>query len=79
VRIGEREFTLSKAIVVSAALGETPRRINAYFVDIAGRRFPPKQLLRAAIGAEAQFDSAFAVRVLEKLGFDVIRVSSHET
>jgi DGQHR domain-containing protein len=50
---------------------ESPRRVNSYFVEIDGKRYPPKQLVRAATGTKQFFDTGAAVRVLQALGFTV--------
>jgi hypothetical protein len=70
-RIKGEEHWISKADILRVAANEAPRRINAYYVDIDGRRFPPKQLVRAATGTKKFFDTAAAVRVLKALGFVV--------
>lgn len=70
-RIKGEEHWVSRADILRVAASEAPRRINAYYVDIEGRRFPPKQLVRAATGTKQFFDTAAAVRVLKALGFVV--------
>jgi hypothetical protein len=55
---------------------EVPRRLNAYFVDIDGRRYPPKQLIRGATRTSQAFVTATAVRALRALGFDVVAMPS---
>jgi len=74
LRIGDKEHTLTADDVVAVARREAPRRINAYFVEVEGRRFPPKQLVRGATGTGASFDTGLAVRALAQLGFDVVKV-----
>lgn len=74
IRIKDETYSLSRADVIAAARSEQPRRLNAYYVEVEGRRFPPKQLLRAATKAQAAFDSAVAVRALQGLGFEVVRI-----
>jgi hypothetical protein len=44
---------------------------NSYFVEINGKQYPPKQLVRAATGTKQFFDTAAAVRLLQALGFTV--------
>jgi hypothetical protein len=72
VRIRDEEHFLTRDAVVSAARREVPRRLNAYYVEVEGRRFPPKQLLRSATQTTKPFDTAVAVRALRALGFDVV-------
>jgi hypothetical protein len=74
IRIKDEVYSLSRDDVIAAAKGEVPRRLNAYYVEVGGRRFPPKQLLRAATKTNATFVSAVAVSALQKLGFEVVRV-----
>jgi hypothetical protein len=74
IRIRDEEHSLSRDDVIAVARNETPRRVNAYFVEIEGRRFPPKQLLRSATRTSKAFDTAVAIRALEALGFAVVRL-----
>lgn len=74
-RIGDEEHSLTADDIVAVARREEPRRVNAYFVEIDGRRFPPKQLLRGAIATNRAFDTGVAVRALRALGFQVIAVN----
>jgi hypothetical protein len=74
IRIKDEVYSISRNDVVAAAREEVPRRLNSYYVEVEGRRFPPKQLLRAATKSTADFVSATAVSALQKLGFEVVRV-----
>jgi hypothetical protein len=78
IRIKDQVHSISRDDVIAAARSEAPRRLNAYFVEVEGRRFPPKQLLRAATKTTAAFDSALAVRALQGLGFEVVRLENPE-
>ena len=78
IRIKDEIHSITPDDVVAAANGEVPRRLNAYYVEIGGRRFPPKQLLQAATKTTRAFDSAVAVRALQNLGFDVVRLEDAE-
>lgn len=75
VRIKTEEHLLSADDVVAVARRESPRRVNSYFVEIEGRRFPPKQLLRGATHTTQAFDTGVAVRALQALGFEVVRLA----
>ena len=70
-RIKGEEHWITRDDILRVAANETPRRINAYFVEIEGRRFPPKQLVRSATGTKQFFDTGAAVRVLQALGFSI--------
>lgn len=65
------EHWVTKEEILSVAAKESPRRINSYFVEIGGKRYPPKQLVRSATGTKQFFDTAAAVRLLQALGFSV--------
>ena len=75
VRIRDEEYALSRADIEAVAQRETPRRLNAYFVEVDGRRYPPKQLIRGATRTTHAFDSALAVRALRALGFEVVTIA----
>jgi hypothetical protein len=74
IRIKDEVYSISRDDVIEAARSEAPRRVNAYYVVVEGRQFPPKQLLRAATKTTQPFDSGVAVRALESLGFEVVRL-----
>jgi hypothetical protein len=76
IRIGNEEHVVTADDILAVARREAPRRINAYYVEIEGRRFPPKQLLRGAIRTERLFDTGLAVRALRSLGFEVLQAGS---
>ena len=71
IRFRGETHTLSRDDILRMAEREVPGKITAYFVEINGRRFPPKQLLRAATGTRKPFNSANARSVLTRLGFRV--------
>ena len=70
------EHWVTKDDILAVAAKESPRRVNSYFVEINGQRYPPKQLVRAATGTKQFFDTGAAVRVLQALGFTVSSESS---
>jgi 5-methylcytosine-specific restriction protein B len=72
VRFKGEEHWVTKEDILAAAAKESPRSIKTYFVEIDGRRYPPKQLVRAATGTKQFFDTAAAARVLRALGLTVI-------
>jgi hypothetical protein len=74
VRIKDEAHLVSADDIIAVARRESPRRLNAYFVEIEGRRFPPKQLLRGAIRTAQPFDTGVAVRALQGLGFTVVKL-----
>jgi 5-methylcytosine-specific restriction protein B len=72
VKIQDESYELQRDDILSAARREVPRRVNSYYVEIDGKRFPPKQLLRSATGSKKRFVTAVAVRALSALGFPVV-------
>jgi hypothetical protein len=72
IQIKDEEHLLTPEDIVAVARREAPRRLNAYFVEIEGHRFPPKQLLRSATRTTKAFDTGLAVRALKALGFKVV-------
>jgi 5-methylcytosine-specific restriction protein B len=71
IRFRGEEHRLTREDVLAAAQRSTPERLTTYYVEIDGRRFPPKQLVRVATGTRQQFNSANARSLLTKLGFTV--------
>jgi hypothetical protein len=78
VRIGEERHVINRDDVLAVADREPPRRLNAYFVEVKGRRYPPKQLIKGATGTKLPFVTALAVRALSSLGFEVIALGAPE-
>lgn len=70
------EHWITKDDILAVSAKESPRRVNSYFVEIEGKRYPPKQLVRSATGTKQFFDTGAAVRVLQALGFTVKSESS---
>jgi hypothetical protein len=71
VKFRGEEHWVSREDILLVASKESPRRINEYFVEINGKRYPPKQLVRSATGTKQFFDTAAAVRLLQTLGFAI--------
>lgn len=65
-----RTHTLDAETVRARVPGVPPDRIRTHWVEIDGRRWPPKQALRVATGiTDEPFISHFAVRLFRRLGF----------
>lgn len=61
---------LSAATVRARVLPVPPDPVRTHWVEIDGRRWPPKQAFRAAMGfTDEPFISHFAIRVFRRLGF----------
>jgi hypothetical protein len=71
IRFRGETHTLSRDDILRVAEREVPGKITIYFVEINGRRFAPKQLIRSATGTRKPFNSAGARNVLMRLGFHV--------
>ena len=69
------EHWVTREDILSVTTKEVPRRINAYYVEVDGKRYPPKQLVRATTGTSQFFDTAAAVSLLRALGFTVLKTS----
>jgi hypothetical protein len=75
--IAGHAFELDHDAVESAASAILPEPVNEHYVVVAGRRFPPKQLLSSVTGLDrADFTTHQARRVLKRLGFVAARAST---
>jgi len=71
IRIQGQDYEITRDDIIRVARGNEPSPIKTYYVEVEGRRYPPKQLIRAATGTAEPFDSASARSALTKLGFIV--------
>ena len=62
---------LTRDDIIRLARANQPDPIKTYYVEVLGKNYPPKQLVRAATGTRKPFDSANARSALTKLGFIV--------
>ncbi len=69
IRGDDYEFTRDDILRVARL--HKPESITVYFVEIGGKMFPPKQLIRLATGTRKDFDSTNARSALTRLGFTV--------
>lgn len=75
MKVGGRDFDLTKQEVEARMKSEEPELIRKHVVDIDGRMFPPKQVLGHVTGWErTSFTTMEAQRVLARLGFDCTEV-----
>lgn len=71
-RLGGETYRLSRADVEQRVGHTEPRPIDKHYVVLNGRRYPPKQVLSAALDRPVvSFTTMEANRVLKKLGFDL--------
>lgn len=70
MKVGGRDFNLTKQDVEARMNGEDPERIQKHMVEVNGQMFPPKQVLGHVTGwARTTFTTLEAQRVLTRLGF----------
>jgi len=69
-----KRYSLTRSKVEEALVHVTPGQVDKYFVTIAGKDYPPKQVLSLALGvAPSEFISTDATRILKKVGYEVHR------
>jgi len=76
-RVAGGDYEFDSRQVERAVAGVDPEPINEHYVVIAGRRFPPKQVLAEVTGVDrADFTTHQARSVLRRLGFGAYRVGA---
>ncbi|RLI85855.1 MAG: hypothetical protein DRO98_06285 [Archaeoglobales archaeon] len=76
-KIQGRDYDLSKEEVEERMRGVEPEPIRKYYVEINGRKYPIKQVVAKCLGLDPiQFTSAYAYRILSRLGFKVKKIES---
>lgn len=71
IRIQGQDYEITGDDIIGVARGNEPGSINTYYVEVEGRKYPSKQVIRAATGTAEPFDWAGARSALTKLGFIV--------
>jgi hypothetical protein len=75
-RIAQQEFVLDAGEISRLLLDVMPDPLTDHYVVVAGKRFPPKQVIGLATGLDrADFNTHQARRILSRLGFTVGRRS----
>ena len=70
MKVGGRDFNLTKQEVEARMKGEEPELIQKHMVEVNGQMFPPKQVLGHVTGwARTSFTTMEAQRVLTRIGF----------
>jgi hypothetical protein len=70
MKVGGRDFNLTKQEVEARMKGEDPELIQKHMVEVNGQMFPPKQVLGHVTGwARTSFTTLEARRVLTRIGF----------
>jgi hypothetical protein len=75
-RIARQDFLLDEEDIERRLRSVTPEPLTDHYVVVAGKRFPPKQVIGLMTGLDrADFNSHQARRILSRLGFTVGRRS----
>lgn len=75
-RIAQEEFALDAAEIEAQLRDVMPDPLGEHYVVVAGKRFPPKQVIGLVTGLDrADFNTHQARRLLSRLGFTVGRRS----
>jgi len=70
MKVGGRDFDLTKQEVEARMMGEDPEPIQKHMVEVNGQMFPPKQVLGHVTGWDrTTFTTMEAQRVLTRIGF----------
>ena len=70
--IGGKTYSITADDIIRSLKDKEPEAIRNYYVEIANKRFPIKQVLYETLGLmKIGFTSMDAYRVLVKLGFEV--------
>lgn len=78
--IAGHSFALDRESVEAAVAPLLPDPIRKHYVVVGGRRFPPKQVVRAVTGVDlADFTTHQARRILKRLGFVAARAGAAPT
>ena len=69
MRFSGEVHTFTKVDVLNATRGVAPEEIARYYVELHGRRYPPKQVIRLVTRTRKRFNSTNARSALTRLGF----------
>lgn len=73
--LGGKRYSLSRQQVITAMHGQEPEALREHWVEVAGVRYPPKQVFQTLLKLDrADFQTNQARRQLKKLQFPVGRV-----
>lgn len=71
IQIQGTEYQITDDDVRRVARSVAPQTLVGYYVEVEGKRFPPKQLIRLTTRTRDRFNSANARSALTRLGFVV--------
>lgn len=76
-RVAGRQLELAPVSVEERVLDSTPEPVRDHFVVVAGRRFPPKQVLALLTGLDrSDFTTGQARSIFRRLGFATGRITA---
>ena len=71
IQIQGKEYEVREDNIRRVARTHNPERLVGYYIEVEGKKFSPKQLIRLATGTRDAFNSANARSALTRLGFVV--------
>lgn len=71
LQIQGKEYKISDDDIRHVARMHNPESLVGYFIEVEGKQYPPKQLIRLTTGTRDIFGSANARSALTRLGFVV--------
>jgi hypothetical protein len=78
--VAGQDFDLTVSLIVQSVEGIDPEPIHEHYAVVAGRRYPPKQVLALALGLDrADFTTHQARAVLRRVGFGVYRRHAYDS
>ncbi|NOT22790.1 MAG: hypothetical protein HOP22_08690 [Nitrospiraceae bacterium] len=71
LQIQGKGYKISDNDIRRVARAHTPESLVGYYIEVEGKQYPPKQLIRLATGTRDVFNSTNARSALTRLGFIV--------
>ena len=69
-------YSLLKQDVENKMKGIIPEQINQYFIEVNGKKYPPKQVLAESLGiGRVEFTTMDASSILRRLGYKLSRLT----
>ena len=71
LQIQGKGYKISDDDIRRVARTHNPESLKGYYIEVEGKQYPPKQLIRLATGTHDAFNSTNARSALTRLGFIV--------
>ena len=71
LQIQGKDYKIGENDIRRMARMHNPEPLVRYYIEVEGRKFPPKQLIRLVTGTRDTFNSSNARSALTRLGFIV--------